>query len=112
VVLPQPEHVVVPGREVADERDPGEHRDLVFLSLREEPIGDSALIEDFDGAREQTACAQAGEVLAGAPFDDGNVDARQRQLARQHQAGRARAHDQDIGIPHGHQIAPSFAMAG
>ena len=59
----------------------------------------------------QTPGARAGEVLAGAPFDNGNVDACQRQLARQHQAGRACAHDQDIGTRHG-LTAPSFAMAG
>ena len=51
VVLPQREPVVVPGGKVADvQRDPGEARDLRHLSLREEPIGDSALIEDLDGA--------------------------------------------------------------
>src|SRR3712207_6405444 len=32
----------------------------------------------------QIACARAGEVLDGAPPDNGNVDPRQRQLARQH----------------------------
>jgi hypothetical protein len=36
----------------------------------------------------QTACARAGEVLAGTPLDNGKVDARQRQLARQHQPSR------------------------
>jgi len=60
----------------------------------------------------QTAGARAGEVLAGAPFDNGNVDARQCQLARQHQAGRARAHDQDIGIRHGHQTASVVRNGG
>jgi hypothetical protein len=51
VVLPQPEPVVVPGGKVADvQRGGGEPRDLGHLSLREEPIGDSALIEDLDGA--------------------------------------------------------------
>jgi hypothetical protein len=51
VVLPQPEPVIVPGGEVADVQDgPGEPRDLSHLSLREEPLGDSALIEDFDRA--------------------------------------------------------------
>ena len=51
VALPQREHVVVPGGKVADvQRDPGEPRDLSHLPLREEPIGDSALIEDLDGA--------------------------------------------------------------
>ncbi len=93
VVLPQPEHVVVPGREVADERGPGEHRDLVFLSLRDEPIGDSTLIENLDGAREQTACALAGQVLVGAPLDNNDVDLRQRQLARQHQPRRTSSDD-------------------
>jgi hypothetical protein len=87
-----------------------EVHDLMHLSLREEPIGDAALIEDLDGPRVQTACARAGEVLAGAPFDNGNVDACQGQLPCQHQAGRACAHDQDIGTRHG-LTAPSFAMA-
>jgi hypothetical protein len=51
VVLPQREPVVVPRGKVADvQRDPGEPRDLGHLSLREEPIGDSALIENLDGA--------------------------------------------------------------
>src|SRR3954470_10459278 len=59
----------------------------------------------------QAARARAGEVLAGTPFDNGNVDACQGQLACQHQAGRARAHDQDIGIRHG-LTAPSLAMPG
>ena len=72
----------------------------------EEPIGDAALIENLDRARVQTPCEPTVEFLAGAPLDNGNVDARQCQLARQHQAGRARAHDQDIGIRHGHQTAP------
>jgi hypothetical protein len=51
VVLPQPEPVVVPGGKVADvQTDAGEPRDLSHLPLREEPIGDSTLIEDLDGA--------------------------------------------------------------
>ena len=41
----------MPGRKVADvQRDPGELPDVGHLSLREEPIGDSALIHDLDGA--------------------------------------------------------------
>jgi hypothetical protein len=36
----------------------------------------------------QTARARTDTVRAGAPLDNGNVDARQRQLARQHQARR------------------------
>ncbi len=84
----------MPGGKVADvQRDPGELPDLGLLSLREEPIGDSALIEDLDRARVQTTCARAGEVLAGAPLDDCDVHARQRQLARQHQPCRTASGD-------------------
>src|SRR5207253_268480 len=43
-LLPEPEHVVVPGGEVADvQRDVGERRNLKYLPLRKEPIGDSTL---------------------------------------------------------------------
>jgi hypothetical protein len=59
------EAVVVPGGKVADvQRGQGEARDLHDLSLREEPIGNSALIEDLDRARVQTAGTRAGEVLS------------------------------------------------
>ncbi len=41
----------MPGGKVADVQPaPGEALDLGHLSLREEPIGDSALIENLDGA--------------------------------------------------------------
>jgi hypothetical protein len=51
VVLPQCEPVVVPGGQVADvHRNHVEAHDLSHLSLREEPIGDATLIEDFDRA--------------------------------------------------------------
>ena len=60
VLLPQPEPVGMPGGKVADvQADPGEPRDLGHLPLREEPIGDAALIEDLDGAGLQTAGARA-----------------------------------------------------
>ena len=66
VVLPQPERVGMPGGKVADvQRDAGELPDLDHLPLREEPIGDAALIEDLDGARVQTACARAGRSWLG-----------------------------------------------
>ena len=41
-----------------------------------ESIGDSALVENLDGARVQAAGARAADALAGAPLDNGNVDAR------------------------------------
>src|SRR5207244_930720 len=43
-----------------------------------------------------------GEVLAGAPLDDGNVDARQRQLARQHQPCRTSSGDHHRTLGHRH----------
>src|SRR4029079_8145102 len=75
VVLPQTERVGVPGGKVADVKtSAAERRDLHHLPFREEPIGDSTLIENFDGAGVQTAGTRAGEVLADAPLDDGNVN--------------------------------------
>ena len=113
VVLPEPERVGMPGGKVADiQSDAGELPDVRHLSLAEEPIRDSALIEDLDAARMQAAGARAGELLAVAPFDNGNVDARQRQLARQHQTGRARARDQDIRILCSHEAAPVLFRRG
>jgi hypothetical protein len=50
----------------------------------------------------QTACARAGEVLAGAPLDNGNVDARQRQLAGQHQPCRTSSGDHHRMLGHRH----------
>ena len=51
VVLPQPQPVVVPGGKVADvQADVDEPCDLGDLPLREEPIGDSTLVENLDGA--------------------------------------------------------------
>jgi hypothetical protein len=50
-VLHEREPVGVAGGKVADvQADPGEPRDLSRCSLRQEPIGDSALIENLDGA--------------------------------------------------------------
>ena len=81
----------MPARNVADvERDAREGHSGVRRPLRDEPIGDSTLIEDLDGARVQTAGARAVEGLALPQLDDGDVDPRQGQLARQHQPGRAR----------------------
>jgi hypothetical protein len=50
VVLPQSEHVVVPAGKVADVKRDVEVHDLMHLSLREEPVVDSTLIEHLDGA--------------------------------------------------------------
>ena len=83
---------------------PANARDLGHLPLREEPIGDAALVEDLDRARVQAARARAGEVLVGAPLDDRDVDPRQRQLGRQHQPGRTASGDHHRML--GHRPAP------
>jgi hypothetical protein len=94
--------------------DAGEPRDLSHLSLRQKPIGDSTLIEDLDGAGVQASCTRAGEVLAGPLLGNGNVHARQRQLARQHQPSRTSSGDHHrmlghshVGRQHTHFAAPS-----
>ena len=103
VVLPQPETVGVAGGKAAEvEMDPGKPDGLRLLPLGEEPIGNAALIEDLEGARVQAARARAGEILAGAPLDNGDVDARQRQLARQHQPCRTSAGDHHRMLAHTH----------
>ncbi len=52
--------------------------------------------------RECRPPAHASEVLVGAPLADGDVDARQRQLARQHQPGRTSSGDQHRMLGHSH----------
>jgi hypothetical protein len=50
----------------------------------------------------QTAGTRASEVLAGAPPDNGHVDARQRQLARQHEPPRTASSDHHRMFGHRH----------
>jgi hypothetical protein len=83
-----------------------EVHDLMRLALREETPGDPALIENFDGARMQAAGARTIEVLAAAPFDYGDVDPRQRQLARQHQPRRPAAGDHHGMVCLSHSCLP------
>src|SRR5438093_4333122 len=64
-------------------------------------------MEDLDGARVQSTRARAGEVLAGAPLDNGNVDPRQRQLARQHQPCRTSSDDHYRMLGHSHSHTPA-----
>src|SRR5207247_4485741 len=84
----------MPGGKVADvELGRGKPRDLSLLPFGKESLGDSALIENLDGACVQSAGTRAGKILAGAALDDGDVDLRQRELARQHQPRRAASGD-------------------
>lgn len=90
VALPERKEVVVAGGEVADVQEgPGVAHEWMFLPRREEPFRDATLIEHLDGAGVKSPGSRSVEVLAGATFDDDDVDPRQRQLARQHQPGRA-----------------------
>jgi hypothetical protein len=53
----------------------------------------------------QTASARAGELLAGAPLDNGDVDPRLRQLGREHQPRRTFSEDHYRMLGHSHTPA-------
>ena len=69
-------------------------------SLRDEPFRDATLIEHLDGAGVKPTGSRSVENLTGASFDDDDVDPRQRQLARQHQPGRAASGDHHCVLGH------------
>jgi hypothetical protein len=50
----------------------------------------------------QPASTRANELPAGAPLDNGNIHARQRQLACQHQSSRTCSDDHHRMISHRH----------
>jgi hypothetical protein len=107
VVLPQREAVVVPCGKIADvQREPGEAGDLCRAPFREEPLGDAALIQHLEGACVQAAGARAGELLIGTPLDDRHIDARQRQLAGQHQPGWTPSGDHHRVLAPAHLVPP------
>jgi hypothetical protein len=70
------------------------------LSRRKESIRDAALVEDFDGARGDSEGTRAGEFLIGPALNDGDVDARQRQFACEHEPRRSAARDHDRMTAH------------
>ena len=99
MVLRQPEPVVVTSRKIADvEADHREARDLHGFAFGEETISDATLIEHLDRAGVETSSAHTRELLARAPFDDGHVDPRERQLTRQHEPRWTSARDQDCMV--------------
>ena len=59
-------------------------------------------------ATQDLAGARSIHILIGAWFDDDDVDARQRQLARQHQPGRAASRDHHRML--GHPRLPLFSV--
>jgi hypothetical protein len=77
------------------------------LAFREETFRDPALTEHLDRAGVPTTGARAVEVLVGAPFDDDDIDAGQRQLGGEHQPlgpppaiTTARSLERTATIPH------------
>jgi hypothetical protein len=70
--------------------------------LGQEAVGDAALIENLDGAGVKSTRARSGELDARAPLDNGDVDARQCQLARQHQPCRTSAGNHHRMFGHRH----------
>jgi hypothetical protein len=83
----------------------------VDLPRRDESVRDPTLIEHFDGAGKQTAGPRPVEVLTVAAFDDDDVDAGQRQLARQHQPGRAASCDHHRVFGHCRSTTPELVDA-
>lgn len=89
VVLPQPQPIGVPRREVADvELGRGETRDLGHLSFGEEPVSNAPLVENLNSAGMETARTRSHNGRADALFHDGNIDSGQCQLASEHKPCR------------------------
>jgi hypothetical protein len=81
----------------------------MFLPGREESLRDATLIEHLDGAGVKTPGSRSVDILTGASFDDDDVDPCQRQLARQHQPGRAASRDHHRMF--GHRRSPATGSA-
>ena len=100
-VLPDPERIWMTRREIAHvQHSRADHHGLSHLTLREEPIGDPALIQHFDRARVKTAGPRADEHVIATLLDDRDVDLRQRQLSRQHHSGRTASGDHHLMLGH------------
>ncbi len=101
LVLEDRERVRMTRREVAHvHHGRAERRGLGHLTLREEPIGDPALIQHLDRARVDSAGPRVGEHVIGTPLDDRDVDLRQRQLGRQHHPRRTASGDHHPMLRH------------
>jgi hypothetical protein len=48
----------------------------MLLPNRKKSVGNSALVENLDRANVQSSGPRSHEILAGAPLNDGNIDAR------------------------------------
>jgi hypothetical protein len=76
----------VPRGEIADiERNEAEAIDLHALTFGQEPIGNSSLIENFDGACLQPTGPRSVEFLRGPALNDCDVNAGKGEFAGEHQ---------------------------
>ncbi|CAH0279509.1 hypothetical protein SRABI83_03881 [Arthrobacter sp. Bi83] len=105
MVLPKAERVRVPCRKVThvQHRFPEERR-LDGLALGEEPVGNPALIEDFDRPRVEPACTRADQFGRRAALHNRRIHPRQRQLTGQHHPSRTAS-----GNNHINHLNPRFS---
>src|SRR6185436_2498351 len=76
------------------------HRRIILATGRVHFFDDAEVVIDFERARLDALAARAGALIRRRRigFDDADGDTAPRQIARQHQAGRARAGDQDFYV--------------
>ncbi|CAH0127363.1 hypothetical protein SRABI26_00124 [Arthrobacter sp. Bi26] len=108
MVLPQAERVRVPCRKVAHVQGcfPEERR-LDGLALGEEPVGNPALIEDFDRPRVEPARTRAHQLRRRAALHNGRIHPRQRQLTGQHHPSRTASGNDHINDHNPHLSKPT-----
>ena len=110
VLLGERQAVRVTARESTDvEAHAGEPVDLCRLAGLEEPLDDAALVEHLQGPSMQAEGAGADALGIPLPFDDDDLDARERQLGPEHQPGRAAADDDHCMLGHSH-LRPNRAV--
>ena len=103
LVLPDPQRVRMTRRKVAHvQHGRAERHGLSHLTLREEAIGDPALIQHLDRARVKAAGPGADEHVIGTPLDHRHIHLRQRQLRRQHHPCRTASGDHYFMLGHRH----------
>ena len=110
MVLPQAERVGVPRGKVAHvQRRVPEERRLDALALGEEPVGNPALIEDFDRPRVEAASTRAHQFRRRAALHNRRIHPRQRQLSGQHHPGRTASGNDHIN--HHSPVSPTICRA-
>ena len=87
----------MPRRVVAEvELDVGVAERRVLLPRFDEAVSDPALVEHLQGSDVESTGPRAVDDGRVATLDDHHVDARQRQLAGQHQPRRPASRDDDL----------------